>query len=95
MLIGTELLSRGRRQALFARSKLDRRQPWFVPLTAGTHRLLITEDEGLRRSKELELVLDVPDFGHVLLTCWPAKRRGLTPAREVSHWEQRLIGKSA
>lgn len=75
----------------FSDHRLGRRRPKWVAMKPGPH-LLKCESFGsdVRDVSEVdvrEIKIQVPQAGHAVLTCWPAKHRGLTAARAFTAWQ--------
>lgn len=71
----------------FSGHRLGRRRPKWVALRPGVHRLKCQSfGRDLNVVDVREVKIEVPQGGHAVLTCWPAKRRGLTPARAFTSW---------
>jgi hypothetical protein len=71
----------------FARSRLDRRRPVFVPLEEGTHDLVLTSSGWRKRRDSVEMRVHLDRGRPVIITCWPAKRRVFTASRDRTRWE--------
>jgi hypothetical protein len=69
----------------FTRHINSRRRAVWVPLKGGGKRRLRCVAGGDVDSTTY-LEIDVHHNGHVLVTCWPAKRRLITPARSRTEW---------
>jgi len=63
----------------------SRRRAVWVPLKGGGKRRLRCVVSGDVESTT-HLEIDVRHDGHALVTCWPAKRRLITPARARTDW---------
>ena len=68
----------------------SRRRPVWVPLVGGGKRHFRCVATGEVESTT-HLTIDIGHRGHALLTCWPAKRGVLTPARQRTAWAIELL----
>lgn len=68
-------------------------RPGWVPLVGGGPRRFTCVAQGRRGTdaSEVTLEIDIPHGRHALLTCWPEKRRGVTPARAETSWELKIL----
>jgi hypothetical protein len=73
----------------FTRTPDSRRRPFWVPLSPGAHELHI-EAEGARPQTD-ELEVRLREGEHVLLLCWPSKRKFVTRARANTVWEMHRL----
>lgn len=73
------------RRVFFYRHRFDRRKPVFMPMRAGRYTLTLCST-GHGHSDEATLVVDVDRTHPQVITCWPAKRRVLSPERHTTKW---------
>ena len=84
MCVGVERGFLGRR-VRFQRHRLQRRKPVFLSVRPGTYVFALTS-MGHRHEDEMTLVVQVERSHPQAITCWPAKRRLLSPERRQTRW---------
>lgn len=70
----------------FRRDRVQRRRPVFVALTPGRYRLLLMSGGLGDHPDQVDMDVRVRRRSPVLITAFPAKRRGVTPARNRTSW---------